>query len=33
MFDEAQIVSQLGQTLDTIICVFRNGEIKKYKKS
>lgn len=33
MFDEAQIVSQLGQTLDTIICVFRNGEIRQYKKS
>lgn len=33
MFDEAQIAPQLGQTLDTVICVFRNGEIKRYKKS
>ena len=33
MFDEAQIVSQLGRTIDTILCVFRNGEIRQYKKS
>lgn len=33
MFDEAQIIGQLGQTLQKVMCVFRNGEIKVYKKS
>lgn len=33
MFDEEQVVSQLGHTLDTVICVFQNGVIKRYKKS
>jgi SPP1 gp7 family putative phage head morphogenesis protein len=31
-FDESQIMSRLGTTLQEVVCVFRNGEIKKYKK-
>lgn len=33
MFDESQITGQLRQTLQKVMCVFRNGEIRVYKKS
>lgn len=32
MFDEDQIKSQLGQTLKTVICVFKDGTIRKFTK-
>ena len=32
MFDEDQIKSQLGQTLKNVICVFKDGTIRKYTK-
>lgn len=33
MFDESQVISQLGYTLHKVMCVFSNGDIKLYKKS
>ncbi|MCM1295692.1 MAG: phage minor head protein [Muribaculaceae bacterium] len=33
MFDEGQIKGQLGHILQKVMCVFRNGDIKIYKKS
>lgn len=33
MFDESQVIPQLGQTIHKIICVFKNGNITEYKKS
>ncbi len=32
MFNEQQIVPELGKTLKSIICVFKDGTIKIYKK-
>ena len=32
MFDEGQIINQLGQTLKSVICVFKNGTIRNITK-